>query len=128
MECACTVDIDICDERVELLSSNIHKARKEHKCHECHRKINPKEEYVKEVFISGGDFTTHKTCEDCYSLRQVFFSSGWFYGQLWEDFIEMVNDYGGDISVSCILQLTKPAKDEVLDIIEKYWEGCDAYN
>jgi hypothetical protein len=62
------------------------------------------------------------TCEDCYSIRQVFFSSGWFYGEVREQFQEFIYESDGDISVSCILQLTKKAKDWTLDILEGYWK------
>ena len=32
---------------------------------------------------------------------------------------EFIEDCQGDISVSCILQLTKPARDWVLDLVEE---------
>lgn len=118
MECACTVGIDV-DERCTLLKNGWVKARIEHKCTECARIIPKGEEYFKEVSIFDTELDTYKTCEDCYSLRQVFFSNGWYYEQILEDLEEMIWECDGDVSVSCINMLTKPAKDWVLDIIDE---------
>ena len=121
MECSCTVDVQV-DDYATLLSNKFVKARKIHNCNECSREIHSGEEYFKEATVYDGHFANHKTCEDCYSIRQVFFSSGWHYGDIRMMMEEFIADCQGDISVSCILQLTKPAKDWVLDLVE------EAYN
>ena len=121
MECSCTVGVEI-DDYCILLSNKFVKARKEHKCNECNRAIPIGEEYFKEATVYEGHFQGHKTCEDCYSIRQVFFSSGWYWGDICMMMEEFIYNCRGDISVSCILQLTKPARDWVLDIVEEVWD------
>ena len=120
MECACTVG-DGVDDKVDLLNGRFIKARKEHTCLECYRIIHKGEEYFREVWVYDGDMSTHKTCEDCYSLRQVFFSNGWYYGQLIEDMSDFVGDCGGEVSIPCMLQLTARARGMVCDMIEDTW-------
>lgn len=123
MECACTVDVDIeFGDHMQLLSIGQHRANKEHMCNECRSTIKKGDWYHREVFKVDNDIDTHRTCEDCYSLRQVFFSSGWYYGQLWDDMEEFVAGCMGDISVECIRMLTPTARSKVLDIVERCWE------
>jgi hypothetical protein len=121
MDCACTVEMDIGD-RVEMIASYpIKKCRATHICDECQRTVKQGEWYFRETFWHEAVIETHKTCEDCYSLRQVFFSSGWCFGNIWLDMKYTIQDSDGDISVTCILELTKPARDKVLDMIEDTW-------
>jgi len=123
MECACTVPVDFdSDERVKFIGTTSHTARKEHKCNECKEYISPGQWYQKEAFVCEGKFEVHKTCEHCWSLRQVFFSDGWLYGCLWDEMREFINEARGDLSVDCILMLTPKARGKVLDIIEELWE------
>ncbi len=124
MECSCTVDVEI-DDRCTLLSNRFVKARKKHKCSECHRTIHPGEEYFKEATVYEKHFHDHKTCDDCYSIRQVFFSSGWYFGEIRKQMSEFIWECQGDVSVSCILQLTKPAKDWVLDLVEEAYNSYE---
>ncbi|RLI66868.1 MAG: hypothetical protein DRO67_00400 [Candidatus Asgardarchaeum californiense] len=124
MDCACTVEVYI-DDHCESLSNKFVKARKEHKCTECRRVIAIGEEYFREVTSYENSISTYKTCEDCYSIRQVFFSSGWCYGEVRENMEEFIWDCNGDVSVSCILMLTKPARDWVLDIIEEVYNNYE---
>ena len=124
MECSCTVEMDL-DGYCILLSNKFVKARKEHRCTECGRIVHSGEEYFKEATVFEGHFACYKTCEDCYSIRQVFFSSGWYYGGIREQMSEFIWECQGDISVSCILQLTKPARDWTLDIIEEVYNSYE---
>ena len=124
MDCACTVEMDI-DGRVTLLEGKFVKARKEHICSECRYVVPKGEEYFKETWVSYGKIEHHKTCEHCYSIRQVFFSSGWFYSQLLENIEEFIANCYGGVSVSCLLQLTPKARGMVCDMIENYWGEDD---
>jgi len=121
MDCACTVGTDV-EDRVTLIENKFVKSRKEHKCSECCGAIPKGVEYFKETWAYDGRIDHHKTCEDCYSLRQVFFSSGWYYSQLIEDMETFVIDCGGELSVPCLLQLTPRARGMVCDMIERGWE------
>lgn len=123
MECACTVEVDFSDgDEMELLSvKQLHAARK-HKCDECKEDINRGDWCHREVFKCAGNIETHRTCEHCYSLRQVFFSRGWYYGIIWDQMQEFIGECDGDISVECIRMLTPKARGKVLDMVEERWE------
>lgn len=124
MECACTVEVDFDHNEDEFRRGSVTEitALVQHKCNECYSTINVGDWYFRETLLSSySGAEVHKTCEHCYSLRQVFFSSGWYYGMLWEQVEEFVHECDGDLSVDCILRLTKVARDKVLDMIEKVW-------
>jgi len=135
MECCCTVEIDI-DHDSTPISHDIWIAiaLMQEKCYECGRVIHIGEAYCREYneWVDGWydecdgppDNTEESlihTCDDCYSLRQVFFSSGWYYSMLWESMREFISECAGELSVPCILQLTKAARDKVLDMVEEEW-------
>jgi len=122
MECSCTVDVYVDDYCKCLLAPRISKALLLHKCNECNEEIQINEEYLFEITKYDGVISTHTTCLSCYSIRQVFFSSGWYYGQLIEDMETFVIDCGGELSVPCLLQLTPRARGMVCDMIEEGWE------
>jgi hypothetical protein len=46
------------------------KARKQHKCCECHRDIQPGEKYQRSEGLWEGEWMTFKTCMLCYDLRK----------------------------------------------------------
>ncbi len=123
MECSHTVGIDICTEGCVLINIRTDIiARKEHTCFECHKVIEKGERYTKEVVKDRNKYCVYKTCDDCYSIRQVFFSDGWYWTKILEHMDEFVNDCGGDVSNSCLMQLTPRARDMVCDMIEETWE------
>jgi len=124
VDCACTVGTDV-DDRVTLLENKFIRSRKEHKCSECRVTIPKGAEYFKETWTYDGRIDHHKTCEHCYSIRQVFFSSGWYYSQLIEDMETFVIDCGGELSVPCLLQLTPRARGMVCDMIEETYRALD---
>lgn len=118
MECSCSISIDH-DGGPSCHKEIIRTARKEHKCCECYKKIVPGEQYE---YISGiwdGEPAAYKTCLDCKSLRDVFFSD-WIYTQVWDDFFN--NFYPDDIPEKCMASLTKATRERVCKWIEKSWE------
>lgn len=46
-------------------------ARKQHKCGDCGRTIEPGTQYVKTAGAVYGDFWTWKSCRHCHVLRQI---------------------------------------------------------
>lgn len=78
---------DNCDDFVQLLDETDHVARKDHKCRECFRAINPGEKYHVDKYIFEGDFTVHKTCAHCMVARSWLSDEcgGWMYGAVEED-------------------------------------------
>ena len=123
MKCACTVPMDIGSNRSILIEVRTPKAIKCHSCYECNRLIYPGEEYRREILKQGTDFFHHKYCEDCLSVREVFFSQGWYYEMLWEQMTDFIAHADGDISVACLKMLTKKARDKILDLMQEYWDA-----
>lgn len=119
ISCHCTVPTDI-DERAEMISIYTPKALKHYLCDECENVIRIGVEYRKEIYKFDSIHHIHKTCEDCLSVREVFFSSG-YYGCIWIQMKDFIADVDGDLSVSCLLDLTKSARGRILDMIEKHW-------
>ena len=73
------------------------KARKEHRCVECRRMIQPGETYHYLVALFDGDLSSDHCCQHCYVacewLREV--CSGWIVGSVLEDIEEHVREYMG---------------------------------
>lgn len=72
---------------VTLLKSKNVVARKQHRCHECHRTINIGEKYLYEATTYEDDFSTHKTCRHCQEVRDYVMQTNFefIYGCLQED-------------------------------------------
>lgn len=126
MECSCDVDVDLSDgDSCDFVKTWFVKARKKHKCTECHSMIWPGTEYEKVYGIWEGDSMVFKTCPNCLSLRKEFFSGGYFLGTILDDFRTFVDEVDGGISEDCISHLTPVARGMVWDIIEKWWSEDD---
>lgn len=82
--------IDMADERVTVISERIGRARKQHKCDECSRRIEPGEQYLAEFYKSDGRTENHKTCSHCQVVRKWLNDEcgGWIYGGVEEDIRE----------------------------------------
>lgn len=93
-------------------------ARKEHKCCECRRVIKKGERYTREKG-KWETFHVYKTCIDCTSIRDAFFQNGYMYERVLSDVREEINNLGGDVPESCMLQLTPAAFDKVAVMIEE---------
>lgn len=121
-ECHHTTSGPDSTERSIVIETRTPKARKLHSCDECHRLINKGEEYRREILKWGSKFFHHKYCEDCLSLREVFFSNGWYYTYLWEDMNDFIGKVDGKISEFQITQLTKSARDKVCTLMQEMWD------
>jgi hypothetical protein len=82
--------IDGADEDWVSLGSRMRKARKEHRCYECHRQIVTGETYEAAKGVSDGDIQTFKTCAHCVWARTwiVEQCGGFLYGGVLEDLRE----------------------------------------
>jgi hypothetical protein len=87
--------IDGCDERVEVLQSADRKARKEHRCGECHRAIAMGETYHYEFGILMGETETYRTCAHCMVAREWLRQNygGWVYEMTIEEMVEHAREY-----------------------------------
>ena len=123
MNCSC-INIDIDDGESEMdVVEKILVARKEYTCCECGMIILPGDKYEHARGKWNGSFQTFKTCATCKSIRSAFFCNGWSYGRILEDLHDHINDTDGNISSECLSDMPKPARDEVCDMIEEYWEN-----
>ena len=88
MSCYCN------DSSPSMYVETWHKARKEHKCCECKRKIKPGDEYERIAGVWDGDFSTYKTCEVCAGLRDALaeFSCPTF-GGLGEEYFNYLDGF-----------------------------------
>ena len=120
MECACEVDVDV-DGFSEPLVDEKRVARKHHKCSECGTTIQPGDTYEYYKGVCEGDFFTNKTCLDCLSIREVFFTGGYYFGQILEAFNEFVQETQGQIDEDCISRLTPKSQRMVCMDIDEIW-------
>jgi hypothetical protein len=122
MECSCEIDCDVgADGEWQRFESGMKKAIKQHKCGECHRTIQPGEMYERAGGLSDGTWFHHKTCADCLSIRNVFFTSYW-YEMIIEHTRDNIMDWLGNVPEDCMVQLTASARNLVCEYIEEAWE------
>jgi len=124
MDCTCNIDIDH-DGGPDCHSEKIVKAKQGHRCYECLKDIKPGDKYE---YTSGkwdGCFLVYKTCLDCRSLRNQFFSS-FTYTMIWDDFDDYLGDCNAEIPEDCIAELTPVAREKVCEKIESYWEYLES--
>ncbi len=121
MECA-TVSCSMDDGIATILQDKIVTAAKEHCCCECRRTITMGEKYKTEVTLYDGRIVRYKTCLDCISIRDEFFSEGWYWEAIKEMLWEHVMECQGDISESSLEALTPMAREMVCGFVEKAWE------
>lgn len=107
----------------DFSSETILRARKQHRCSECARVIEPGQQYERAVGKSDGSVWTIKTCLTCSEIRKVFYcnGTGWYYGSLWEDMGDQAFDRLTTAS-PCFTQLSPIAKDKVMEEWRK-WKG-----
>lgn len=81
---------DYSEDRVTMISERITRARKQHKCAECNRRIEPGEQYLTEFYVFDGEHSSHKTCGHCQVVRKWLNDEcgGWVYGAVEEDIRE----------------------------------------
>ena len=70
-----------------LLRRKTVKARKEHECCECGDKISPGETYEDVFGVWAGRRKVFKTCRICVLIINDFFSCGYRFGEMGEDFL-----------------------------------------
>lgn len=79
----------------EFIQEKMVKARKEHRCCECHRTIQPGESYEKTVGNWEGAFSVFKTCAHCVAAREWIMDTcgGFMYCGLDEELKEHLDEY-----------------------------------
>lgn len=75
--CDCSCEMPACSDSV------MRKARKQHKCYECQRPIEPGERYEYYSGIWDGEPESYKTCRHCKIARDFHMHGGCFcFGEL----------------------------------------------
>jgi hypothetical protein len=91
------------DDVPEFSTTTRPKARKPHRCAECHRSVEPGEVYVRAVQKWEGEVSATVFCRDCYAWamalcqaqRIVCECSGWPLGDLWDEIREFSSEHLG---------------------------------
>lgn len=85
------------DEPPSLYRRELRTARKEHRCHECHRKIQPGERYERVFGIWSGDTDVFNTCPHCLALRDHVDAHipcfCWNHGNMLDEAESVIADY-----------------------------------
>lgn len=118
---SCKIDSCCDDGESRTLQQIKCKARQEHVCGECSRIIKKGETYEAYNGVYEDGFFWAKTCLDCLSLRDSFFDGGFMFGAIRDDIAYNINDSGGEVDSSCVVNLTSAAKEFVLATIEEVW-------
>jgi len=123
MECAC-VEVDASEGEVcDVHEAKRIKARRQWKCHECPGQILPGEIYERVKMLFEGQWSKHRTCPDCLSIRDVFFCGVYLYESIREYVREHIRDVCGDLSETKISELTPAAREWVCEEIEDSWDS-----
>ena len=118
MECACiSAEIDDC---CDLISDKIVTAIKTHQCDECGADITPGAKYRREKTFYDGNFSNHKTCLDCNSVREQLVC-GFYYGEIWQLVWENIVEFDDEQPWTKFSRLTPVARNRVLEFIENQW-------
>jgi len=118
MDCAC-VWVDN-EGGPEFMKTTTPIARKEHLCSECRRDILKGEKYRIDRGVWDGEFSSHKICLDCLSLREEFFCDGWTYEHIWDDMHMFINECRGDIGDDRLANLTPNTIEKIEKILIRY--------
>lgn len=75
-----------------VYSNHTHKARKQHRCSECGRSIDPGETYRSHFYVYDGQVDTSKTCSHCCVAQDwLAHNCG---GYIFEQVIEEIHEHG----------------------------------
>jgi len=157
MQCSCTVSTCI-DEEAALdmdFQYIVSEQNNEIKCCECGRILAEGEKFLHEVGapadvmealaeeaeelgesewqIPEDELYSYNTCLDCLSIRDQFFSNGWFYEHMLDELFSHLETFGDKvfdevISEDCIARLTPRAQEIVCRYIEDIWKRWEAEN
>lgn len=126
MQCSCDIDIDVDNIEIRFLTQQDVIAITYYICDECNRVIKQDEAYELVYGDWGSGAETYHTCSDCLNLRNIFFPCSFFFGRIWEDFNENLNDWGYQIPEDCMIKLSKRNFNKICNKIEEGWEHLES--
>jgi len=110
---------DVCidhgyDEENEFYDETLVRARKPHRCCECHETIPVGVQYQRVAGKSDGRIWTATTCASCTEIRKAFVCGTWTFGELWESIQEqMFPIWNTQGPIDCLAKLdTREARDK----------------
>lgn len=125
MSCECQIDITgEGDGVLACCNEAIRKARKKYGCYECEAVIEPGDQYECATGVSEREWYTIRTCMDCKSVRDALFCR-FEYGVIWDDIWDTLRSTEGLPAASCMMAMTKTARDKICDLLEEVWEAAD---
>jgi hypothetical protein len=101
------------------------KARKEHQCVDCNRKIRPGEVYQRFAGKYDGEFYYETTCRICVEIRNAFTCAEYDQvgpppGELWSDMQEVMFPR---LTTACFDKLKTPEAKAFLRVRWMKWKG-----
>lgn len=106
----------------EFCHEKIVKARKPHKCCECHDEIPAGAKYESCTGKWDGDLQTYKTCMLCVEIRNKFSCHGsWTFTTAWE---QLRDNLFERMTTGCLKGLSAAAKQKVVDAWRE-WKGFE---
>lgn len=109
MECIIDVDIDTYG-APEFINQKIIKARKEHKCSECHAIIPVNDDYELVRGKWDGEWERFKTCKVCLEIRNELFCS-YYLGSIFED----LKNSDFEIDMAVLMNFSSAAQRKLIE-------------
>lgn len=108
-------------EPAQLYQEKMVKARRQHRCYECGRPIQPGSVYER---VSGrweGEFSVYCFCIDCSSIsRGLSCGDGRMFGNLWDDVTENLFP---EMTTGCLQKIDEPSAKAYLIQRWQEWKG-----
>jgi hypothetical protein len=102
----------------------IRAASKDHRCYECGAAICKGSSFAYHTLFGFRSARNFRICYDCQSVIWRFFGDGWWFGSVWNDLYNYLEEnWQDDLPSSCIVKLTPAARDKVCDILELFQQG-----
>ena len=124
-DCSCVYFYTNDFEGPSCYAQTFRKARKTHRCYECHSEIRRGDRYEEVTGVWDGRPDRFRTCLDCVSVRDAFFCDGFEYGGVWEYLHEHLRNCAHTTPTEALARLTPYAREEVCSFIEKQWAKLD---
>jgi len=126
-KCACPL-VDLWGEFPDFYHAEKPKARKQHKCCECGKTIEPGEIYERVASKYDGAVLTLKTCLVCAEIRETLFCEGFVHESMMDDLGEFVRECFDSLPWAKIREMSQPAQDVVLAMVQEEAEQIHEMN
>lgn len=123
-DCSCIYDSG-CHETPEFYCEKTPVARKQHKCSECGKLIEPGTRYYAYTGKWNSEIYTHKLCPVCEEIAKAFFCDGFTFETLYEYLSEHILEMRGEIRGECLAALSPATREVLCEMIETVWEEDD---